>query len=247
MDADGRTALSQHRRRSPAKKRASRRRGFLWPVMITAVSAIGAVSVAGYLVLRPGQMPTGAAIAAAAVPDSRAMAVLEQQRQQMIVMDAASHTMRMVGHPKIASRPVQAASGGGGNTAAPTAGGTGGGSGGGSGSGGGTTVAAAPPPNPGTAQSIAYNMMSSFGFDPKTQFSCLDSIWTRESGWNYQAENASGAYGIPQALPGSKMASAGADWQTNPATQIKWGLGYIKSTYGTPCDAWAFWQAHGYY
>ena len=54
------------------------------------------------------------------------------------------------------------------------------------------------------------------------------------------AENASGAYGIPQALPGSKMASAGADWQTNPATQIKWGLGYIKAIYGDPCKAWAF-------
>ena len=101
-----------------------------------------------------------------------------------------------------------------------------------------------PPPNPGTAQSTAYNMMSSFGFDPKTQFGCLNNIWTRESGWRYNAENASGAYGIPQALPGSKMASAGADWQTNPATQIKWGLGYIKSVYGTPCNAWAFWEGH---
>ncbi len=112
--------------------------------------------------------------------------------------------------------------------------------------GGGATVNF-PPPDPGTAQSTAYNMMSSFGFNPKTEFGCLDNIWTRESGWRYNAENASGAYGIPQALPGSKMASAGADWQTNPATQIKWGLGYIKSMYGTPCDAWSFWQGHGYY
>jgi hypothetical protein len=90
-------------------------------------------------------------------------------------------------------------------------------------------------------------MMSSFGFNPQTYFSCLNNIWTRESGWVYNAENPSGAYGIPQALPGSKMASAGPDWQTNPATQIRWGLGYIKSTYGDPCSAWAFWQAHDYY
>lgn len=90
-------------------------------------------------------------------------------------------------------------------------------------------------------------MLSSFGWNPKTYFSCLDSIWSRESGWRYNAENASGAYGIPQALPGSKMATAGPDWQTNPTTQIKWGLGYIQSKYGDPCSAWSFWQGHGYY
>jgi hypothetical protein len=108
-------------------------------------------------------------------------------------------------------------------------------------------VAAAPPPDPGTAQSIAYNMLSSFGWSPSTYFSCLNNIYTRESGWRYDAENASGAYGIPQALPGDKMASAGSDWMTNPATQIKWGLGYIQERYGDPCSAWSFWQAHGYY
>jgi hypothetical protein len=104
-----------------------------------------------------------------------------------------------------------------------------------------------PAPDPGTAQSIAWHMMSSFGFNPNTQFSCLNNIWTRESNWIWNAENASGAYGIPQALPGSKMASAGADWLTNPTTQIRWGLGYIQSTYGTPCNAWVFWQANGWY
>ena len=103
------------------------------------------------------------------------------------------------------------------------------------------------PPNPNTAQSIAYNLMASFGFSPQTYFGCLLDLWNRESGWIYDAENASGAYGIPQALPGSKMASAGPDWQTNPATQIAWGLGYIKEIYGTPCGAWAFEEANGYY
>ena len=80
------------------------------------------------------------------------------------------------------------------------------------------------------------------------QFSCLDNLWTRESQWNYQAKNpSSGAYGIPQALPGSKMGSVASDWATNPTTQITWGLGYIKGRYGTPCSAWAHSQSTGWY
>ena len=75
------------------------------------------------------------------------------------------------------------------------------------------------------------------------QFSCLVSLWTKESGWNYQAYNPSGATGIPQSLPGSKMATFGDDWQTNAATQIKWGLDYISRGYGTPCSAWGHSQA----
>ena len=116
--------------------------------------------------------------------------------------------------------------------------------------GGGTVAdeANAPPPNPGTAQAVAYNLLPTFGFSAAAQFPCLNDIYSRESGWRYNAENGeSGAYGIPQALPGDKMASAGADWQTNVTTQIKWGLGYIKSRYGTPCGAWSFWQAHDFY
>ena len=80
------------------------------------------------------------------------------------------------------------------------------------------------------------------------QFSCLESLWEKESNWNYQAYNAgSGATGIPQSLPGNKMASAGADWQTNAATQIAWGLGYIAGSYGTPCAAWGHSQATDWY
>ncbi|MFI9270594.1 lytic transglycosylase domain-containing protein [Kitasatospora sp. NPDC052896] len=97
--------------------------------------------------------------------------------------------------------------------------------------------------SPGSVQAIAQQMIGD-----STQFQCFSNIVTRESGWNYQATNAgSGAYGLVQALPGSKMASAGADWRTNPATQIKWGLGYMNSRYGSPCDAWSFWQAHSWY
>lgn len=90
-------------------------------------------------------------------------------------------------------------------------------------------------------------LMISAGFKID-QFPCLDELWDHESGWNHRAQNSSsGAYGIAQALPGSKMASAGADWKTNPATQIKWGLGYIKDRYNTPCGAWNFFQSKGYY
>jgi hypothetical protein len=80
------------------------------------------------------------------------------------------------------------------------------------------------------------------------QFRCLDKLFTRESGWNTYATNpSSGAYGIPQSLPASKMASAGADWKTNPFTQVRWGLNYIANRYGSPCGAWAHSQSVGWY
>jgi tellurite resistance protein len=94
---------------------------------------------------------------------------------------------------------------------------------------------------------IARGLLPEFGFSAD-QFSCLDSLWTKESGWNPAADNpTSSAFGIPQALPGSKMASAGPDWATNPATQIRWGLGYIAEVYGSPCSAWAHSQANNWY
>ncbi|GGV79878.1 MULTISPECIES: transglycosylase SLT domain-containing protein [Streptomyces] len=83
---------------------------------------------------------------------------------------------------------------------------------------------------------------------PAGQFQCFSNIVSHESGWNYRAVNASsGAYGLFQALPAGKYASAGADWQTNPATQIKWGLNYMNSRYGSPCAAWDFWAANHWY
>jgi hypothetical protein len=94
---------------------------------------------------------------------------------------------------------------------------------------------------------IAKALLSSFGWS-EDQFGCLDSLWTRESGWNVHADNpSSSAYGIPQALPGSKMSSAGSDWATNPVTQIRWGLGYIQDRYGSPCSAWGHSESHGFY
>lgn len=80
------------------------------------------------------------------------------------------------------------------------------------------------------------------------QFQCFSNIVNHESSWNYQAVNASsGAYGLFQALPAGKYASAGADWRTNPATQIKWGLNYMNERYHSPCGAWSFWQANSWY
>ena len=84
------------------------------------------------------------------------------------------------------------------------------------------------------------------GFDLE-QFGCLELLWDKESHWNELAENSIGAYGIPQAYPGNKMATVGDDWRTNPVTQITWGLGYIEGRYGAPCDAWAQSEAEGSY
>lgn len=109
------------------------------------------------------------------------------------------------------------------------------------------TAPAAGTPDPGTAKAIALSMVTARGWN-STQYDCLVALWNKESGWNVYAHNkSSGAYGIPQSLPGSKMATAGADWATNPATQITWGLGYIQARYSDPCGAWAHSQRVGWY
>lgn len=96
-------------------------------------------------------------------------------------------------------------------------------------------------------QAVACGLLGDFGFGTD-QMSCLVPLWDHESGWSTSASNpSSGAYGIPQALPGDKMASAGSDWQNNAATQISWGLGYIADRYGDPCGAWGFWQSNNWY
>ena len=86
-----------------------------------------------------------------------------------------------------------------------------------------------------------------YGFG-ESQFACLDSLWTRESHWNYKAHNyRSGAHGIAQALPAEKMSVVGTDWRTNPVTQIRWGIRYITIRYDTPCKAWSYFKARNYY
>ena len=99
----------------------------------------------------------------------------------------------------------------------------------------------------GANQAIGQQLAAQHGWTGG-QWSCLNMLWTRESGWQMVWNTAgSGAYGIPQSLPASKMASAGADYMTNPATQIRWGLGYIQATYGDPCTAWAHETANSWY
>ena len=94
---------------------------------------------------------------------------------------------------------------------------------------------------------IARALLPQFGFS-ESEFSCLDELYTRESGWDVHADNpTSDAYGIPQALPGSKMATAGSDWVNDAATQIRWGLEYIRGSYGTPCAAWGHETTFGWY
>jgi hypothetical protein len=94
---------------------------------------------------------------------------------------------------------------------------------------------------------IAMSMLADYGWS-SDQFSCLDSLYTHESNWSVTASNSySGAYGIPQALPGDKMAAYGSDWQTSAQTQLEWGLAYIQDRYGSPCGAWSFWESNNWY
>ena len=96
-------------------------------------------------------------------------------------------------------------------------------------------------------RALGCSVLLSEGFS-LSQMPCLDKMWTKESNWRTTAKNpSSGSYGIPQALPADRMAAFGSDWKTNPVTQIKWGLDYIKNRYTSPCGAWTFWQAHNWY
>jgi Transglycosylase SLT domain len=194
--------------------------------LVTAAAATVAVVTASLLILtgRPGSETDLLGAAVAQVSAGKPGIKLEQERQQVIRQDAATEAFTVTSTPKISSAPpLQSSTGAGGNL--PPLG---------------------PPPSPSTVQAIAYALLPDYGFSDD-QWTCLNLLWQEESNWNPEAENASGAYGIPQALPGSKMASAGPDWQTDPTTQIKWGLGYIQSVYGDPCNAWAHEQADGWY
>lgn len=168
--------------------------------------------------------------------NSGSVALLEQERQTLIAMTAAAKTLTVAAKPATANpSAILAAQNSSTSTSSQTTGGTG-------------VTTSAPPADPTAAEQTGKNMLASFGFNTTTQWPCLYDLWQRESGWNVYAQNtSSGAYGIPQALPGYKMSSAGSDWQTNAATQISWGLGYIKSTYGTPCGAWQNELNYGYY
>lgn len=191
--------------------------------MVTALAATIAVTSAAFLVVyhRPGAGGDALGADLALVTSGKPGTWLTKERQKIIVEAAAAETFSFKSAPTVTNNPVSNQT-----DAAP--------------------IVQGPVASPGSAEAIAEGLLPAYGFS-SDQWGCLFDIWDRESGWDVTAENPSGAYGIPQALPGDKMASAGPDWQTDATTQIKWGLGYIQSTYGTPCDAWSFWQAHGWY
>ncbi|UYK41399.1 lytic transglycosylase domain-containing protein [Microbacterium terricola] len=233
VPARAHAAVSPQPSRHPApapSPRWSRRRG--------VVAVFAAFAALGFVAASVG--PTGMALADATAGDDATTSLYAStiDDAQSLEGDASAETKAsdlgrdsysVYVKPKPTPTPVAAAA-----TTSTTSGATG----------------WAPPavaPNPGSAQAIAHEMVLARGWG-ENEYNCLVSLWSKESGWRVNAYNAgSGAYGIPQALPGSKMASAGADWATNPATQITWGLGYITGRYGTPCGAWAKSQSSGWY
>ncbi|SEG45643.1 hypothetical protein SAMN04489712_105315 [Thermomonospora echinospora] len=207
------------------------------PVKLAAVAGaavvlVGVGAVAAFAMTGGEENTTVKPRALADAPKPPDPKVLEEQRRQQN-LDRASRAA-----VKDAGKPMELEAKGHTPTPTPTS----------AAGGDGDAPPAGNPVPAGEAQRIAKAMLPSFGFDPSTQFGCLVNLWQKESGWRHTAQNpTSGAYGIPQALPGSKMASAGADWRTNPRTQIKWGLGYIKGRYGNPCGAWSHSQRVGWY
>jgi hypothetical protein len=209
-------------RSSQRKRGLFRRTGIVLPAFGLAVLLVGIAATAAYVMHSNRNGVSGLAEAINGIPQSGSAAALAQERQTLIVMSAAAKTLTVASKPtmvnpsQVIAQAQQAQA-----QQAQQA------------------QAASAPPDPGTAQQIGYDLLPSYGFNQTTQWTCLLSLWNRESGWVYDATNpTSGAYGIPQSLPGYKMAQFGADWQTNPTTQIKWGLWYIQTTYGTPCGAW---------
>jgi hypothetical protein len=210
-----------------------RRNRIILPAFGLAVLLVAVVAISAKVMSSNGSGANSLANALDSLPRSSSVALLEQERQNIIDMNAAAKTLGIAAKPiRVDPQQVMASDSAAANSSSSSTG---------------VTSISAPPPNPGTAQQIGYDLLPTFGFSQKTEWGCLLDLWNRESGWIYDAENASGAYGIPQALPGSKMSSAGSDWATNPKTQIIWGLGYIRDVYGTPCGAWNHELAYNYY
>jgi hypothetical protein len=218
--------------RSARKKRGLfRRTGIVLPASGIAVLLVVVVFLASYLTNTKGSGAASIFGAIDGLGHSSSVAALEQERQNIIAMDNATQTLTIDSKPASVDpdqfEQEQSESADSGTTAVSVT---------------------LPPADPTAAEQTAESMLASYGWSGSTQWDCLYDLWEQESGWNVYAENAeSGAYGIPQALPGDKMASAGANWQTSAATQITWGLGYIKSVYGTPCGAWQNEEEYGYY
>jgi hypothetical protein len=247
-----------------ARRQRKRRRSPVLPVAIIAVVAVTSAVATGYY-RGSWRHEGGFSAAYEALPKSQAIAVLEAKHQEIVDLTAADQTMstsdtpRLVSPAKVmatakakAEAAVEAAqeakqeqqeqqeeqeeqqqqSDSSSTSTSTTT----------------TPTDTSGELSPSEAQAEAKVLMPSYGFSVSSQFTCLDDLWNNESGWEWDAENsASGAFGIPQALPASKMASAGSDYMTDATTQMKWGLGYIESTYGSPCAAWDFEEENGFY
>jgi hypothetical protein len=230
---------------SPAGPRSARKKkrglfhrtGVVVPALVMAVLLVVGVLVAAKVTDSSGSGASGLFQSIDSLGHSSQVTALENERATIIAMNDAAETLTVAAKPANAD-PTQilaaqkAASDAASASSIQT----------------GTGITGSPPPaDPSSAEVIGEDELVDQGFSKASQWPCLYDLWQQESGWNVYAENPSGAYGIPQSLPGDKMASVGADWQTNPTTQIIWGLGYIKSVYGTPCGAWSHEEADGFY
>src|SRR5580693_8111556 len=216
--------------RSGRKKKRGlfHRTGVVVPALLMAIVLVAGVLVAAKMLDTSGSGASGLFQSIDSLGQSSQVTALENERATIIAMNDAAETLTVAAKPAQAD-PTQILAAQ--KAAADQASG--------SGIQTGTGITGSPPPaDPSSAEVIGENELVDQGYNKATQWPCLYDLWQQESGWNVYAENPSGAYGIPQSLPGDKMASAGADWETDPKTQIIWGLGYIKSVYGTPCAAW---------
>jgi hypothetical protein len=233
--------------RSARKKKRGlfHRTGVVVPALVMAVLLVVGVLVAAKETNTSGSGASGLFQSIDSLGSSSQVTALENERQTIIAMNNAAETLTVASKPAQAD-PTQLLAA---QQAAADAANAASDDSGDSGSETGTGITgAAPPADPSSAEEIGEEELVDNGFSKSTQWPCLYDLWQQESGWNVYADNpSSGAYGIPQSLPGDKMASAGSDWETDPRTQIIWGLGYIKATYGTPCAAWQNEVDYGYY
>jgi hypothetical protein len=219
--------------KKPSNKRTGQRRVRAVPVVAVASAFIvlAAAGTTAYYRLGPGRPNANDAAAFGAITNSQALAVLDQERQTMANMNSAVTVISKVSKVSgVSPASVESAAEQQAEQAQQQ-----------------ETILAGEL-SPSAAMEVAQELMPDYGFSVSSQWSCLYDIWNRESGWEWYAENtSSGAYGIPQSLPADKMASVADDYMTDATTQIKWGLGYIEDTYGSPCAAWDFELDNGFY
>jgi hypothetical protein len=234
---------------SPVGPRSSRKKkrglfhrtGVVVPALLMAVLLVVGVLVAAKMTNPSGTGASGLFQSIDSLGQSSQVTALENERQTIIAMNNAAETLTVASKPatadptQVLDAEQQAADNSTSSSSSGIETGTG-------------TTGAPPPADPSSAEVIGKEELADYGFSVSGQWQCLYDLWEQESGWNVYADNpSSGAYGIPQSLPADKMAEFGSDYLTDPTTQIKWGLSYIKTTYGTPCAAWQNEVDYGYY